>query len=329
MALPFLLQGVAMAVQAGAAALGQWLSEGDSREERRLRMEALKEYTSMAPPEAQEVIARTVAGTSMENVVRDAGQESIRDEVQGRLLERVRGGGMDAQSRARYEEARLRSAQQSRAGRQAALARAGVRGLGPEAALTDMLFAQQAGTDSERMAGLQQAADADRMALESLQLSGDMAGQRSRERWSQDAEVARARDDMARFNVGMMADADRFNAQQRNWAWEADFQRRGAIAGASNDLANYYQRRGDTTRGMWGGIGQAAGYAINSVGDAGGFAPQGGPSSAGRGPSPVAQRSATPYEAANPGAIGSRAALPDDEIQRWRSTQQPTTRRAR
>jgi len=317
---PILLQGVALAVQLGSAALGQWLSAGDSEEERKLRRQALEQYTAMAPPEAQEVIARTVAGTSLDNVTRDEGQEAIRDEVQGRLLERVRGGGMDAQSQARYEQARLRSAQQARAGRQAALARAGSRGLGPDAALTDMLLAEQAGADSERMAGLTQAADADRAALESLTLSGDMAGQRSRERWSQDAEVAQARDDMNRFNAGQMSDADRFNAGQKNWQWEADFQRRGATAGAYNNVADYHQRQADNTRQMWGGIGQSVGYGINSLGASGG----GGMGK----PQAPTQRTATPYEAANPGAIGSRAALPDDEIQRWRATQQ-TTRKAR
>lgn len=317
---PILLQGVALAVQLGSAALGQWLSAADSEEEKRLRQEALKQYTAMAPPEAQEVIARTVADTSMGDVTRDEGQEAIRDEVQGRLLNRARGGGMDAQSQARYEQARLRSAQQTRAGRQAALARAGARGLGPEGALTDMLLAEQAGADSERMAGLQQAGDADAMALQSLTLSGNMAGERSRERWSQDAEVAQARDDMARFNAGMMADTDRFNAGQRNWQWEADFQRRGATAGAYGDMADYHRRQADTTRQMWGGIGQGVGYGISSVGAAGGY---GKPQA----PAPT-QRAATPYEAANPGAIGSRAALPDDELRQWRAASQ-TQRKAR
>lgn len=307
-------------IQAGGSLLAQWLSSGDSDEEKRLRQEALAQYAAIAPPEVKDLIARTVEGTAMDTVRRDAGQEAIRDEVQGRLLERVRGGGMDAQSQARYEQARQRSALEARAGRQAALARAGARGLGPEAALTDMLLAQQGSAESERMAGIQQAADADRAALESLLQSGSMAGERSRERWSQDADVARARDDMNRFNAGQMSDTDRFNAGQQQWRWDAEFRRRNAIAGANQDMANYYGRKADNTRKTVGGVTQGIGYGVNSFAASGGGA---------QGATPTT-RTASAYEAANPGAIGSSAALPDDEITRWRATQQnPTTRKAR
>lgn len=319
---PALMAAISALVQVGSAALAEWLSGADSAEERRYRQDALAQYAAIAPPEAQEVIARTVAGTAMGDVRRDVGQEAIRDEMQGRLLERVRGGGMDAQSQARYEQARQRSALEARAGRQAALARAGARGLGPDAALTDMLLAQQGSAETERMAGIQQAADADRAALESLLQSGSMAGERSRERWSQDAAVAQARDDMNRFNAGQLADTDRFNAGQRNWAWDADFRRRAGLAGAYQDAADAAGNRGQQTRQTVGGVGQGLGYAVNSVAASGGV---GGQSAA------PTSRTATDYEAANPGAIGSRAALPDDELQRWRATQQanPTTRKAR
>lgn len=318
---PVTMMAISAAIQLGSAALAEWLSGGDSDEERRLRQDALAQYAAIAPPEAQEVIARTVEGTAMDDVRRDDGQEAIRDEMQGRLLERVRGGGMDAQSQARYEQARQRSAMEARAGRQGALSRAGVRGLGPEAALTDMLLAQQGSAESERMAGLQQAADADRAALESLLESGSMAGERSRERWSQDASVAQARDDMRRFNAGQMSDADRFNAGQKNWAWDAEYKRRAGLAGANQDMADSYGNRAQQTRQRVGGVGQGLAYGVNSLGASGGIPSSGTPAS----------RTATPYEAANPGAIGSSAALPDDELRKWRATQQttPTTRRAR
>lgn len=309
-------------VQLGSAALAWWLTEDEREDEQRLRAEALAEYAAMAPPEEQEVIARTVAGTAMDSMRRDSGQEAIRDEMQGRLLERVRGGGMDAQSQARYEQARQRSALDARAGRQAALARAGARGLGPDAALTDMLLAQQGSAETERMAGIQQAADADRAALESLLQSGSMAGERSRERWSQDAAVAQARDDMNRFNAGQLADTDRFNVGQRNWEWDAGLRLASARSGAKQDAATAKGRQAKDTMATIGGIGQGAGYALSSLGASGGGAV---PSGSAPG------RSATDYEASNLGAIGSSAALSDDDIRKWRATQQanPTTRKAR
>jgi hypothetical protein len=184
-----------------------------------------------------------------------------------------------------------------------------------------MLLAQQGSAETERMAGIQQAADADRAALESLLQSGSMAGERSRERWSQDSEVAGARDDMNRFNAGQMSDADRFNVGQRNWEWGAGLQLANAKAGGLNNMADFYGNKAQQTRQMVGGVGQGVGYAVNSVAASGGVGGQSAPTS----------RTATSYEADNPGAIGSRAALPDDELQRWRATQQPnpTTRKAR
>src|SRR5512139_3647860 len=98
---PVTLAAISSLVSVGGGALGAWLSESKDEQEYEQRMEALRQYASIAPPQHRDLIARTVARSRMEDVRRNPALEAAQDEVLARTMEVAR-GGESAQARAEY-----------------------------------------------------------------------------------------------------------------------------------------------------------------------------------------------------------------------------------
>lgn len=257
-------------VNIAANGIAEWLGSSKDEEERRQRLAVLREYQALGQllPEEEDLVAREIERSGMQDVKRDPTQEGYLDETQARLMDRAR-DGRSAQGALAYEQARQRSAQEARSAREGAVADAAARGMGPEAGFTASLLAQQGDADRERMAGLQEAASAEDLAVQSLADAGSLASQRSAQHWQEDADVAGAIDDMRRFNAG---EFNRFQLANREDQWNRFNAQMGIAdrtAGARRDVANMYGREGDRVRQQVGGVGQAFGYGMTAYGQGG------------------------------------------------------------
>jgi len=310
---------------AGVGAITNWLAGSKDAEELRQRELALREYSSIAPPEHREIIAREVARSRMSDVRRDPALEAAQDEALAGYLDVAR-NGESARGRADYEQAAMDSAQRARAEREAAVANAVARGLGPEAGFTDTLMAGQADADRERMAGLQRAAFDEEARTGALGQAGSMAGQRSATRWNQDAEVAQAEDDLARFNAGEWNTMKRYNQDDQYRAYEARLARADRMAGQRNTIAGMYGEQGQRIRDQGSNIGGGLNRMITAPGI---YGPSGGAT-----PAPAASPQAAPkLMGPRPMAPYQKAMAPANDQQIQIQTGTPTTtatrRRAR
>lgn len=325
---PVTMALVGSLVNMGVGAITNWLAGSSDEEEKRQRLLALQEYTSIAPPEHKELIAREVARSRMEDLRRNPALEATQDEALAGLMDVAR-NGESARGRAEYEQSAQESAQLARSQRMGAVESAAARGLGPEAAFTDLLLAGQGDADRERMAGLNRAAYGEEARLGALGQAGSMAAQRSATQWGQDADVASAVDDMARFNAGEWNRTQESNRDDRYRAYDAQLARADRIARQRGEMGDMYAQRGQRTREQ----GSAIGSGINRMITAPGVYGQGGGNTGGGAPPAAA--------AAPPPLMGPRAPMnayqgamtPAEQQQRQIQTGTPTTsatrRRAR
>lgn len=316
-------------VNMGVGAITNWLAGSKDAEEKRQRLLALQEYTSLAPPEHRELIAREVARSRMSDVRRDPALEATQDEVLASLMD-VGRDGESARATADYEQAAMDSAQLARSQRMGAVEGAMARGLGPEAAFTDLLMAGQGDADRERMAGLNRAAYAEEARMGALGQAGSMAAQRSATRFGQDADVARAEDELAMFNAGQWNQTQRYNNDDRYRAYDAQLARADRIARQRGEVGDMYGRQGQRTREQGAAIGGGVNRMITAPGV---YGPSGGNTGGGAPPAAAA--------AAPPSLMGPRSPMPDyqgtmataQQQQRQIQTGTPTTtatrRRAR
>ncbi len=284
--------------------IGRLQSDEYSDEEKRQLQLALEEYAAMAPPEHRELIAREVARSQMGAVRRNPQLEATLDEVLGRQMEVAR-TGESARGRADYEQSAMDSAQLERGQREAAVSRADALGLGPEAAFSDMLLAGQGGADRERMAGLQRAAYNEENRMWALGAAGSMAANRSATQFQQDAEVARAQDDLNMFNAGQFNNMQQFNEGNRYRNFSARLDLANARSGIHERMAGYSRDRGQQVQEDWANVGRGVGGMLGAgvqYRNSGPMAQPGG----GSGPMPQQQTyqpqavpQATPFYGAN------------------------------
>jgi len=260
---PITLSVVGGLVGAGVGALSNWLAGSADAKEREMRMEAVRQYAALSPPQARELIAREVARTATADVNRNQGLEATQDEVLNRYLEVAR-NGESAQGRADYEQAALDSAQLERASRQAAVSQGMAAGLGADAVYTDQLLASQAGADRERMAGLQRAAANEQARMSALGNAGSLASSRSNTQFQQDFSKAQAQDELNMFNAGQWNDMLQYNDQARYQAFNAQLAKANGMANAYNGVASSYGQQADRTREMGANIGAGVGRAIQA-----------------------------------------------------------------
>jgi hypothetical protein len=292
-------------VSAGAGAIGAWLAGGASEEEKKARREQLEEYSALASPQHQDIIAQGVKESAYSRVRGDAGLRAQQDRVQDRLVRRGEGETSMAY-RARGEEARMQAARTAQGDREAILQEGRARGtVGSGEELLLQQDANQQAAEQERMAGVQAQADEEEAALQALMAGGAMAGQREERDLNTQMGIAGGMDDIAMFNAGQTNAMAVNNAQLRGSAWDRSLAVADRRAGIHRDTANRAREGAAGLGAAIGGIGQGAGYGIAAYGQQGGMAPKQAPAVAPK----VTPRTATPYEQANPASIGPKAAL--------------------
>lgn len=287
----------------GTGVLGYLLGADDRSKEYENRKQALAQMMGLSVPELEKLVAKEQGSTHLGDVRTDAALDTAQEAAQQRLAEVGNAGGLDARARARMEQARMETAQAERASREGVLADARARGtLGTGAEVSALLQAGQAAADRERMAGVQTLGDAEDRALQAIIQGGNFAAQRQAAQWGQRAQVATAQDEIDRFNTATANDFTLANQNQANLHFQQQMQLAGAKSGALSNMADYYGNRAAQLGRVVGGVGQGIGYGLGVAGQ--NMNPAATPA-----PQAFTSRSATSYEAQNPGAIGSNAAL--------------------
>jgi hypothetical protein len=302
---------ISAAVSVGGGILGEMLGSEEDKQAYEYRKQALSQYLGISVPELEELVAKEQGQTNLANVRTDPALDAYQDQALARLSEVGTSNGLDAQSRARMEQARIEQAQAERNSREAVLASARARGtLGTGEEVSALLQSGQASADRARMADVQTLGDAESRALDAIIAAGGMAGTRQARQWDQRAEVASAQDAIDRFNTATANDFTLANADQRALNFQQRMQLAGAKAGAYTGMAEHHEARGERTRQTVGGIGQSVGYGGGALGQhiGGQSMGGGGGAAAASAPGVASKRSATNFDE-NPAAIGSYAAL--------------------
>jgi hypothetical protein len=305
------ITGAMLFSSVGVPLLGSIFGGGGDERARKLQEEALAEYLGISVPELRELAPHLLERTNLEGLTTDPRFDAAQDESLAHLQEIGRSGGLDAQARARLEEARLDAGTQARANREAVLANARMRGTaGTGEELTATLQADQASADRERMAGLSALSDAEERALQAIAGAGAMAGERQGRQWNQRAAVATAQDRIDEFNAATQNDFTMANEDQRWRQFNGQMDLAGARAGVHTGNAQQERERAERWRRMFGGVGQGLTYGLA------GYQQQG---MVGGGAAP---KITTPSQAGTP-AVQRTVAQQDPQL----TTQQQRTRR--
>lgn len=270
----------------GAGLIGNFLAQGDEESARKLIAEAARMYgpEAIKLPEFEEFIDQTLDGTAYDNISVDPRYKEAQLASLDRLDQIGSSGGMLLEDKANLNRALGDANRQEQATRSRVLEgmrRRGTAGGGAEAQM--LLAAQQGSANRAADAGLQTAATAQRRALDAILQRGRLAGDVRGQEFGEQARVADARDELARFNAaarerGMIA---RNQLQQLQYGNRLGLQDRRY--GANRDYARYYQGQAQNTRDLWGGIGAGMnsmyGGASTAVGGMVGGKPKASPTS--------------------------------------------------
>jgi hypothetical protein len=181
----------------------------------------------------------TVSGTEMANVKYPEEMKQIEMESLRQLQDISASKGMDAQAKYAYEQAQQEAAQQEQAQRGAIenqMARRGMADSGM-AAVSQQMAMQNAQNQAGRVAS-QQAAEAQRRALEALTQGTALAGKMGSREMEQANLAAQAQDRINQFNTGQMTSQQMQNWQAQNNAALQNLQGRNQTNQANVGIAN-------------------------------------------------------------------------------------------
>jgi len=239
--------------------IGQMLAQGKHDEVRRIREEAMARYGNTSLSSLEAVAKEKLGPTALSGVSMDPKYKSAQDAALEKLMGISNAEGMDAQSVAKLDAAKMAGLGTARGLEGAAeqgLQRRGM--LDSGAAITARTGAAQAGIDRAYHGDIAAAGDASERALQALMAGGSMATRLGEADLAQKNAVANADDRIAQFNLGHKGDAEQalVNAKlgiARGMNGVGDQQAGDAEAEAS--------RIQNTARG----VGKAAGTAYNYI----------------------------------------------------------------
>lgn len=266
--------------------VGEGLAAPSQREADRLRRDAFQRINMLNIPPLekqklqQQYVEAVEAGKSnFENIKVDPNLNAAQQKSLGKMQDIANSQGLDAQARAALNQAQAQNERQrlmnEGAVRQNMQAR-GIRGSGLE--LLGLQRSQQGANEANSQAGFNAAALAAQRQYQANSDSAGLAGQMSDRSFGQQAQVANAQDQNARFNaqtrnqVNMynndIANAqDRYNKELLLRQYQLQRQKALDMYGAENDRAEQFVNRANRTRALASQGGEAVGRAIGMYGD--------------------------------------------------------------
>jgi len=194
--------------------------------------ELVGQYT----PEQQEAMQMSVS--AMENVSAD---QSTKDAQKSALegISEVAEGGYSESDKATSREVQREVNQQAQARQKAILNQMASRGvLGSGMELAAQLQGEQQSIDQASRAGDAITAQAQARALQALGQQGNLAGQMRGQQFGEQADIARARDEINRFNTQNRQNVSNVNTSERNRAAQMNLEQRQQLENSRAGLAN-------------------------------------------------------------------------------------------
>lgn len=196
--------------EVAGSVIGQMLAQGKHDEVRRIREEAMQRFGNTSLSSLEAIAKEQLGPSALGGVQMDAKYKSAQDAALEKLMGIANSEGMDAQSRAKLDAARMEALGVERgitgAG-ETDLAQRGMLDSGAMVALKGR--AAQGGIDRMHRGGVQAASDASQRALEALMAGGSMAGRLGESDLAQKNLVAGANDRIAQFNLGHRGESER------------------------------------------------------------------------------------------------------------------------
>lgn len=253
--------GVGTLIGAGVGALAgglipALLGDGSelSEQEQALREQALKDILSVPSPQLQEIklkqyIDAGVFKPEEETAIKlvDSEMKGVKvdprlKEAQMEALESLRETGqmgLRTQDRLALEQIQDKAARDAIASQQAVIQSRQMRGMaGSGDELAAALSGGQAAAQSGRMAGLQIGAQAQQAALEAMARSGTLGGQIRQQEFGEQSDVARAQDEINRFNTSNQQNIQMRNIAAKNAAQLRNLENQQRLSDANIGLSN-------------------------------------------------------------------------------------------
>jgi hypothetical protein len=246
------------AIIGGVAGAAIPLLMGDGSEEsdmeRQARLEALSIISQIQSPELQQIALEQYASQGeitpefeKEILQQDTAMKGISldprlKQAQMEALESLRDvgrTGLRAEDRLALEEIQMKAARDAQAQREAILQSRQMRGLaGGGDELVAALQAGQSEANTGRLAGLQQAAMAQRAALQGIAQGGQLGGQIRQQEYGEQSDLAKATDEINRFNTGAQIARQQRNINRTNEAQQANLANKQQLSNLNVGLAN-------------------------------------------------------------------------------------------
>lgn len=259
---------IAAGIAAVGGVVGNILGNMGEAEAHRLIEQAMDATGKIDVPALEALVAEEVGPTALEGIKTDPRTRDAQYEMLSRMKEMYDGGGMDLEDRANLNRITSQAGRAGRAGANAIQGQMDARGMGGSSA--SWLLQQKATQDAAQNAnqqGLDVAAQAMRRRFEAMRERGNMAGNIRGQEYGEQANLARARDEVSRYNAG----ARRAAGEYRNQMKQQDFANRMGKQGQMNQLAGaragQASQQAANTQNMWAGIGDSAQGAINDYGE--------------------------------------------------------------
>lgn len=267
-----------------------------SIEEQQLNLENYRNAGNLTPEmqTALELEKSRMEGIKVDPRLKDAQMSALQEFAQ------VGSGGMTPMQRAELEENRRNALASANAQSQAALQNMAARGMGGAGTeLAARLSAGQNAANNMSAAGDRLQAMAMQNALDAKAKAAALGGQMRTQEFGEQADIARATDTINQFNLRNRQAVADANIQARNAAQQFNLGNRQQLmnmntnlanqqqthnkglyqqqfnnelskgqsaAGQHGQMGNYYNDQATATRGMWSGLGNAAGNAAGAYG---------------------------------------------------------------
>ena len=202
--------------------------------------EVYKQVAAIAP-EAEQVVSlgqTELAGVKTDPALRQAQMNALL-----KMQDIGAQGGMTATDRARLAQIQQESETALKGQEGAIMQNLAARGMGGGMSeLVARQLAAQGAANRQAQSGLDVKAQAEQRALQAIQQSGQLGGQMQQQDFAQQAQIAAAKDAIARFNAQNLQNVSSANVQARNAAQQYNAQQAQNIASQNTALRNQAQQ---------------------------------------------------------------------------------------
>lgn len=260
---------------------------------------ALQNYQSAGQltPEMEQTIAQQASG--MGNIQTDPRLQAAQMQALSRM-QQIGNGGMRPEDQAALAGVRSDVAQQENARQQGILQNMQERGVGGSGAeLAAQLASSQGAANRASSQGLNIAGQASQRALEAIAQSGQLGSSIRGQQFGEEAQKAQAQDVINRYNAmnsqqvsgqntavnnaaqaqnlankqqlmnsntGLGNQQEMYNKGLYQQNFNNQMQKAGGVAGANQNMGNYYGGQAANTQKMWGNVGQGVGQGAAALG---------------------------------------------------------------